>query len=163
MDLILILLEQIIEINISFLRKFTNVRTVKNFREVKRTDYDILIVNSDQTWRNWDNDFYDIAFLKFAKDWNIKKFVYAASLGFNSWKYTKQDEKTAKLLLNNFTGISVREKGSIKLIKEHLGYEPTFVLDPTLLIDKKYYLKLIKNYKNNEIKSNENYIFIYNV
>lgn len=37
------------------------------------------------------------------------------------------------------------------------------VLDPTLLIDKKYYLEVIKNYKNNEIQLNENYLFIYQV
>ena len=37
----------------------------------------------------------------------------------------------------------MREKGSIKLIKKHLGITPEFVLDPTLLIDKKDYLDLI--------------------
>ena len=42
------------------------------------------------------------------------------------------------MILKNFTGISVREKGSIKLIEHHLGFKPTFVLDPTLLIYKKY-------------------------
>ena len=118
------------------------------------------MVNSDQTWRRFDKHFYDYGFLKFAENWNIPKFVYGASIGFDYWGLTKKDENVAKLLLKNFTGFSVREKGSIQLIKKHLGIEPLFVLDPTLLINKEYYLKLIENYKSN-INKNENYIFSY--
>ena len=66
------------------------------------------------------------------------------------------------MLLKNFSGLSVREKGSIKLIENHLGIRPDFVLDPTLLIDKKYYLDIIKNYKSN-ISIRDNYIFLYSV
>ena len=148
--------------NISFLKKYVNIRTVKNFSEINENDYEILIVNSDQTWRKWDKDFYDIAFLKFAKNWNINKFVYAASLGFNSWVYSKKDQKIARKLLKNFTGISIREKGSVKLIQKYLGFKPSFVLDPTLLINKKYYLKIIKYYKNDK-NFNFNYILTYKV
>ena len=39
----------------------------KGFTEINKTDYDILMVNSDQTWRiNCAKFFYDIAFLNFA-------------------------------------------------------------------------------------------------
>ena len=105
------------------------------------------MVNSDQTWRNIDKDFYDYGFLKFAKNWKIKKFVYGASLGFDNWRLTRNDEIVVKKLIKKFTGISLREKGSIKLVETHLGIKPIFVLDPTLLIDKKYYLNLIQSYK----------------
>ena len=80
----------------------------------------------------------------------------------DTWAFTKEDELIAKHLLKNFSGISVREKGSVKLIKKHLGFRPTFVLDPTLLIGKKYYLKLINNYKN-DISIDNSFIFIYKV
>ena len=83
---------------------------IPNFSEIKEKDYTILIVNSDQTWRKWNTDFYDIAFLRFAKDWNVPKFIYATSIGFNKWSFNKTDENLAKILLKNFTGISVREK-----------------------------------------------------
>ena len=86
---------------------------------------------------------------------------YAVSLGFNKWKYSKKDENIAKELLKNFTGISVREKNSVKLIKQHLGFNSLFVLDPTLIIDKKYYLNIIKSYKSNY--KNNNFLFIYKV
>lgn len=147
--------------NITFLKENTNCIIIKeNFTEIKRNDYDILMVNSDQTWRRFDEHFYDYGFLKFAENWNITKFVYAASIGYDYWQLTQKDENVVKLLLKNFTGISIREKGSIGLIEKHLGIKPLLVLDPTLLIDKKYYLKLIKNYKSN-INIKENFIFTY--
>ena len=126
------------KLNITFLNKTTNLVIIKNsFKEIKKEDYDILMVNSDQTWRKFDKFFYDYAFLAFAKNWNIPKFIYGASLGYDYWPLNSKDERIAKLLLKNFTGISVREKNSIKLIKNHLGIEPIFVIDPTLLIEKK--------------------------
>ena len=147
--------------NISFLQKNTKIKFIKkNFNEVKENDFDILMVNSDQTWRKWDQYFYDIAFLKFAEKWKKTKVIYATSLGVNKWEFNKDDEKVAKNLLKQFSGISVREKNSIKLIEKHLGIKPLFVLDPTLLINKKYYLKIIKNFKNDELLVN-NVLFIY--
>ena len=147
--------------NITFLKKNTNCIIIKkNFTEIKRNDYDILMVNSDQTWRRFDNHFYDYGFLKFAKNWNIPKFIYGASIGFDYWNLTQKDDNMAKNLLRNFTGISIREKGSIKFIKKHFGIKPLFVLDPTLLINKKYYLNIIKNYKP-KTNIRKNYIFSY--
>jgi hypothetical protein len=145
--------------DISFLKKKTNCIIIKNsFNEIKKDQYDILMVNSDQTWRKIDEHFYDYGFLRFAENWTTPKFIYGASLGYNKWKFSNKETSIIKHLLQNFTGISVREKGSVDLINMHLQIKPLFVLDPTLLIDKKYYLNLISNYKR---ASNENYIFVY--
>ena len=121
------------------------------------------MVNSDQTWRKWDQGFYDIAFLRFAEKWKIPKFIYGTSLGCEEWKFNKEDEEIEKHLLHNFTGISVREKSSVELIKKYLGLEVQYVLDPTFLINKKIYLELIKDYKSEIIKeiNNDKYIFVY--
>ena len=147
--------------DISFLKNRTNCIIIKNnFSEIKKKYFDILMVNSDQTWRRFDKHFYDHGFLNFAKDWNIPKFVYGASLGYNKWKLTKKDEKIIKNLLKNFTGISVREIGSIKMVEKHLGIKPLFVLDPTLLIDKKYYINILNKYKGKK-PINKNFIFTY--
>ena len=147
--------------NISFLKNYVNVRVIKNFSEIKETDYDILLVNSDQTWRKWNKDFYNVAFLKFSENWNIPKFIYGTSIAIKQWRFTKKDEKIAKKLLKNFTGISVRETNLAELIEKHLGLKSVLVLDPTLLIDKNYYLKVVKDYKNNI--NNINYIFTYKI
>ena len=64
-------------------------------------------------------------------------------MGVNYWKYSKDFDVIARRLLKKFSGISVREKGAIKIAKKHLGIRPEFVLDPILIIKKKYYLDLI--------------------
>lgn len=85
--------------NISFLEKYTKIMLIKkNFSEIKINDFDILIVNSDQTWRKWDEYFYDIAFLKFAENWNKTKLIYATSLVVTNWEFNEKDEKMAKYL-----------------------------------------------------------------
>lgn len=149
--------------NFSFISRAVKLRVIKRtFKEINKNDYDILMVNSDQTWRFLRPSSYDMALLKFAYKWDIPKFVYGASLGTVKWEISKKDIKVAKILLKNFTGISVREIGSINTIKKNLGFNALLVLDPTLLIHKKYYLNLIKNYKN-DITIDNNYIFIYTV
>ena len=49
------------------------------------------MVNSDQTWRKFSKHFLDIGFFRFAQDWNIKKFVYGASLGFDYWSFSPKE------------------------------------------------------------------------
>ena len=123
--------------------------------------FDYLLVNSDQTWayKKWPF-FYDIGFLKFAKDWKAKKFIYGASIGTDKWNFNNKDEEKMKNLLTNFKGISFREIGTVKLVEEHLGIKSKFVLDPTLIIDKQYYLNEIKEYKP-DFNYTDKYIFIY--
>ena len=121
--------------NIEFINQTTNLIIIKNnFSEIKINDYDILIVNSDQTWAKFDENFYDYGFLRFAENWTTPRFIYGASLGCDFWAFSKKDEELAKIWLKKFSGISVREKDSINLIKQHLGINPEFVLDPTFLI-----------------------------
>ena len=149
--------------NIDFLKRYVKFKEIKkNFSELNKNDYDILMVNSDQTWSRCcgKQHFYDYAFLRFAKDWPIPKFIYAASFAREYWPYSNEVNKIAKTLLKNFKGISLREKGSINLVENNLGIKPFFVLDPTFLIDKKYYLNLIK-YFNLNFNFNEKYIFVY--
>ena len=121
------------------------------------------MVNSDQTWRKDIDDFHDVAFLKFAENWTMTKFAYGISLGVENWEYSEKDEKIAKYLLKNFTGISARENSAIRLIENHLGFKAQLVLGPTFLIDKNYYLNLIKNFKSDIINkiNNNNFIFSY--
>ena len=131
--------------NIYFLRKYVKLKEVnKTFSGLNENDYDILMVNSDQTWNGEFKELLNIGFLKFAENWKTKRFVYGASLGYDYWKYNKTFDIIARNLLKKFSGISVREKNAIKLVEKHLKIKPQLVLDPTMLIDKKYYLNLIK-------------------
>lgn len=150
--------------NIYFLKKYVKLKEIKKtFLELREEDYDILMVNSDQTWNGKASNptrLLHYGYLKFAENWTIPKFVYGASLGVNHWKFSKSFEIIARNLLKKFSGVSVREKNSIDIIKKHLGIEPEFVLDPTLIIDKKIYLDLIKNFKT-KFNFKEQHICIY--
>ena len=78
--------------NIYFLRKYVNIKEIENFSVLNESDYDILIVNSDQCWLyklETKKTILDMGFLSFAKNWNIKKFVYAASLGHSYWNISR--------------------------------------------------------------------------
>jgi len=141
----------------------SNLYIIKNnySEELKENDFNYLLVNSDQTWAYSKGRFlYDIGFLKFSKNWNVKKFVYGASIGSVKWFYNKSEDEEIKKLLSNFTGFSFRENGTIKIAEKHLGIKGVLVLDPTLIIDKQYYLNEIKGYKG-DFNSSEKYIFVY--
>ena len=141
----------------------SNLYLIKDneFYNLNESNFDYLLVNSDQTWgyKKWAY-FYDVGFLKFAKDWKVKKFIYGASIGKDIWKFNKIEEEKMKKLLTNFKGISFREIKTVKLVEEHLGIKSLFVLDPTLIIDKQYYLNEIKEYKA-DFNYKEKFIFIY--
>ena len=93
--------------NIEFIKQSTNLVILKdNFSEIKKDDYDILMVNSDQTWVKFDKNFFDYGFLRFAENWTIPKIIYGASLGFDKWLFSKRDEKIAKTLLKKFLSLS---------------------------------------------------------
>ena len=150
-----------LDFNPRFLSSYSNVIVIKsNFSEIKKDDYDILMVNSDQTWRKFDKHMLDYGFLRFAENWTMPKFIYGASLGYDYWDFTVEEENIAKRLLKQFKGISIREQDSLDLVKEHLGIAPEVVLDPTFLVHKNNYLELAKN-SNKTIDNNEKYIFLY--
>ena len=153
-----------LEVNRTFLDRTINSHlliTNENFSDIKENDYDYLMVSSDQTWAFYNSKFfYNVALLKFAEKWNVKKFIYAASTGRYNWFFKKSDEALFQHLLTNFTGISFREKGMVKLLKEHLDLKSEFVLDPTLLLDKQYYLNEIKNFTS-KFSPEEKFIFVY--
>jgi hypothetical protein len=148
-------------VNADFLKKYLNVKEIRNYStDLNENEFDILVVNSDQVWAYNFKYILDVGFLSFAKNWNIRKFVYAASLGYEHWTNSTDVINSAKILINQFSGVSVREENSIEIINQYLGIRPLLVLDPTLLIDKDYYLEIIKNFKMN-MDINKNYLCSY--
>ena len=87
--------------NLYFLKKYVQLKSlIANYSELNEKNYDYLIVNSDQTWNgNCINRILNYGFLKFAKNWKTKRFVYGASLGHDYWRFDKIFDKKAKLLL----------------------------------------------------------------
>lgn len=108
-----------------------------------RDKYDALVVGSDQVWRPKYCKTTGMYFLDFAEDWIVRRVGYSVSFGTDEWEYS--DAETAKFspLAKMFGAVSVREKAAIDLCRRHLGIDAVHTLDPTLLLTKEDYLKLI--------------------
>lgn len=113
-------------------------------RATKELALEALVVGSDQVWRPLYNPRLTKSFFDFVKDQDIIRLAYAASFGVDNWEYSTKETRICSRLAKLFKAISVREMSGIKLCKKHLGVEATFVLDPTMLLDKEDYIKIVE-------------------
>lgn len=144
-----------------FIDKYIHSVMCNSLDEFKgnKLNLDAIIVGSDQIWRPLNigytlRESVDNAYLAFAKDWNITRLAYAASFGTNTWEYSEEQTVIAKNLISLFDGVSVREKGGVKLCKDKLNIDAIHVLDPTLLLDAETYRGLLQCPINLNKKSN---------
>lgn len=129
-----------------FINKYIKRRIVANFDEIKDSDYDAVVVGSDQVWRpQYFKLPIEIAYLNFAKEWDIKRIAYAASFGTDEWEYNQPQTNNCKHLIKIFDAVSVREKSGVRLCKDYLGVAAEHLLDPTLLLSPEDYIQLFKN------------------
>lgn len=131
-----------------FLAQYLKLREIKHLSEINPSDYDAIVVGSDQVWRAiyfkgmWQTNISD-AFLDFTKGWDIKRIAYAASFGIDDWEYSKKETRLCADAAKIFDAISVREDSGVKLCREKLNVEATHVLDPTMLLNKEDYMTLV--------------------
>lgn len=126
-----------------------------NADELKELNYKIVITGSDQVWNITIEDGDDAYFLSWVHD-GIK-VAYAPSFGSkNILEYSENAEKYRDYLLD-FDYISIRERNGQKWIKELTGQKVDVLLDPTLLLEKEDYDKIIST----ELKLPSQYIFYY--
>ena len=100
--------------------------------------YDVFICGSDQIWSPY-LDFEPFYFLGFKAK---KKIAYAPSIGTD--KFTKQFISRALPLIKDFDFISTREKVISDSLSMLIGRDVETVVDPTLLLLKADWMKLIK-------------------
>lgn len=140
-----------------FINEHIHVSLIRRLNDIDLSKIDCIIVGSDQIWRPYHvhnlfkSDITDV-FLNFAEGWNGKRVAYAVSFGVEEWEYSPKQSKECRRLVKLFDAVSVREKSAIKLCSDYLGIEAAHVLDPTLLLYAKDYLKLIKIPKEKESK-----------
>ena len=103
--------------------------------------YDAVIAGSDQVWNITIEDGDDAYFLPWVKQ--ARKIAYAPSFGSkNISKYAKDPNKYKKYIAS-FDDISIRENNGKKWIKELTGINCNVVLDPTLLLKKEDYERIM--------------------
>lgn len=112
---------------------------------VEEENFDAFVVGSDQVWRPCYSPSIGNYFLDFlpAKS-KAKRIAYAASFGVDNWEYTDKQTELFSCLAKKFNLITVRESSGVKLVEEHLNCKASHVLDPTMLLNKDDYLRLIK-------------------
>lgn len=105
---------------------------------------DCYLVGSDQVWRPlYNGRTIKDMFLAFCKnDDKLRRIAYAASFGVDDWEFSSSLTKDCSLLAQKFDAISVREESGIKLCRDYLNVDASWVLDPTLLLEKDDYCRL---------------------
>lgn len=143
-----------------FINNFLNItKEYTSLEELKKEKWtsDIYIAGSDQLWNKYAIDFDWANYLEFVK--KGKKISYAASFGPREQKWTEEEKKRIASNLLSFEELSVREQGSFNNIKQLIDKEPEMHVDPTLLLKKEEWEKILPNKK----LYNKEYIFLYNL
>lgn len=128
----------------NFIDKYLN-KSPKEYQSLdelynENFNYTHFISGSDQIWNTAPNDANMAYFLPFVK--NGKRISYAPSFG-QIGKIKHKDE--IKKYLNKYDSLSIREEFGQKLIKEMTGKNVKILVDPTLLLSKERWQKLICN------------------
>ncbi|MBI6487225.1 polysaccharide pyruvyl transferase family protein [Proteus mirabilis] len=131
------------------INKFNNFITEKldlsEFNDKELSKFTTLISGSDQIWNpgciSSNNTFRDEYFLSFATP-KQKKISYASSCG--AYKFNNIEEEVLFQYLKDYKSISSREYESSLYLSKITNKEVSFVLDPTLLLNKKQWIDKIK-------------------
>ena len=122
--------------------------------------YDLVVVGSDQIWRNHIIAQHYIGFdsVYFCQNFTTKMkcITYAASMGIINLTSAERSDFTR--YLQTFNTLLVRENKLRDLIDE-CGYQAKVVLDPTLLLSKKQWNKLLPSTRFQQRK----YVLFYNL
>lgn len=120
--------------------------------------YDIYMTGSDQVWNPNHGD--TTFLLDFIKDPNVKRISYASSIGTNT--LPNNYAELFRQGISKYSHIGVREESDITTVMKYSGREAKWVCDPSILLDKEEWLRLIDNNKSaigNKI--NREYILAY--
>ena len=124
-------------------------------------DYDYYCVGSDQVWNPGEFPFLPSLFL--LKDLPCSKTLISLSSSISQSKLSDEQINSAKSSWLNFKAISVREKQAKKIIEKTTNRKDVEVfLDPTMLIDKKYWNDKMEKPSNFDSIFKDNKRFILN-
>ena len=142
-----------------FMMRYFHRKMYDSFADINESDYDCIIVGSDQVWRpNYFEGQYsqsiENAFLSFTKGWNIKRIAYAASFGTDAWEYNTTQTEVCGNFLRIFDAVGVREDSGVALCRKYFSVDACNVIDPTLLLTAEDYINKIDLSKTPKSKGN---------
>lgn len=116
----------------------------KALRQAAESEHiDTYVVGSDQVWRPVFSPCITNYFVDFDRRDNIVRIAYAASFGVDTWEYSREEQRTCAGYAKKFDAISVREDSGVTLCHDYLGVTAEHVLDPTMLLRREQYEKLV--------------------
>ncbi len=121
---------------------------IKNLYEIQLDPNSMVIVGSDQVWRQiYASGVYRVEtfFLDFLPE-SIRRrsFAYAASFGRDEWEGTSEETAHCQVLIKDFKAVSVREHSGVELCQKTLGVQAQWMPDPTLLLEVQDYDHIIE-------------------
>ena len=116
---------------------------------INYSNFDAYIVGSDQVWRapmaayHYGIGTYYFDYL----DKDKLRYAYGVSLGVSTNEMSQEEIERLGDKYKLFRYVSVREKSALHLFDKYGWNHPQakIVLDPTLLLDKQHYIRLIKS------------------
>ncbi|MEX2963223.1 polysaccharide pyruvyl transferase family protein [Microbulbifer sp. TYP-18] len=131
-------------------RNMTLSRIYPHSKSLYKTNYDAVIVGSDQVWRpEYTAPNPGSYFLDFCRT-SCRRISYAASFGRDRWESNQELTETIIAEISKFHAVSVREFSGKTICEKIFNVNAEHVLDPTLLAgaDTFYHLLDSKAKKN---------------
>lgn len=143
---------------IKFHKKYLHLSSWVSFKDIPPT-YDAYIVGSDQIWNpNLTNGFDKVYFCDFNFPKEKRKYIsYAPSM--EKQIFTENEIKFLTHAFGRFDALSVRESSLIPSLQPLTPKKIHQVLDPTLLIDPKIWIKLTTKTR----KPKSPYVLLYQI
>jgi len=119
-------------------------------------DFDMFLVGSDQVWRRSMSSKFPFESMFFNWVQNKPKIAYGVSFGIDHHEIPETELPNLSKLYKTFNAVSVRESTATAILSSLNWTTPKaeLVLDPTLLLDREEYLKLIANGNTADSKGN---------
>lgn len=115
---------------------------------------DVYMTGSDQVWGPMEDGSYDSSYCLSFTNISDRKIAYAASFGRADM--SSELQSYYKKWLGRYDYVTVREDSAVKLLN-NIGIESKQVLDPTLLLEEKFWSQYMAPIKE------KNYILIYQI
>ena len=124
-------------------------------KETKKQRFEAYVVGSDQVWRPAYSPCITNYYLDFARNRRgIRRISYAASFGVGDWEYSDRETRICSDLIKKFDAVSVREDSGVTLCKKYFDAEALHMPDPTLLLEKEDYIRLVEEAEEPAHKKN---------
>lgn len=134
-----------------------NTKSMQTYTE--QECFDVMVVGSDQVWREVYVPSIEEMFLSFLpNDSHVKRIAYAGSFGTDENYISKEKMHICKNLVKKFNAVSVREISAVNICKEQFGVSARHVLDPTMLLNVEDYKSL---FNRAVVHGNEDNLLVY--